>query len=114
MNEELRERIKKRYADTFESMQFRMSMGEIQVHTVSMSSLLAFLSQAITERAYTDPVYLTQLMLTHNKLTGMMAEIKRYPGYELTGHYFWCMTSGTLIEHALMTLNALHKEDGKV
>lgn len=110
----LRERIKAQFADTFEQNQFRMSMGEIQLHSASMSTLLAFLAQAVAERAYTDPVYLVQLMETHGKLTSMMAEIKRHKGYETTGHYFWCMTSGTLIEHALMAINKLHKEDGKV
>ena len=113
MNEELRDRIRKKFADNFEHTQFRMSMGQLHVHTASMSSVLDFLAQGVVEAAYQDPRYLLQLMGLHEKIGSMMEDLKRFPGYETTNHYVWCLTTGTMIEHALMAVRDLQQEDLK-
>ena len=109
----LRKRILKIYTNTFEGNCFKMSMGEVALPNASVSSLLAFLAQGIVERVYTDKTYLCQLVELHSKLKTMLAELQTFPGHTETAHYHWCMTSGTLIEHALLMAQSLFREDTK-
>lgn len=106
-----RDRIADWFANEFKRGQFRLSMGEIEMHTAGMNSVLVFLAQGIAETSYGDEIYLIRLMKLHDKLTAMIDDLQKIPGHEVSGHYYWCLTSGCLIEYALQAVAFLRKED---
>lgn len=107
---DLRERIKKWFAEEYEKVRFRWSMDELGGHNASMIAVIQFFAQGVIERGLTDPRYMLQAIELHSKLQNMLELAKTFPNFENDWAYKWTLIMGTLAEVSLVAMRDLGEE----